>query len=187
MCLDYSLIPKPKIMKKLPLLLAAVFCLVVSCQDTQTKDELANFKQAETLKATNIELAKKFYRHLDAVQLDSMKALCAPDIQIYYESGEPASFSDMAPFIEMFYTSFPDYKHEIQDIIAEEDKVVFRISFSGTFTNSFMEMNPSGEKFRYNGVQIFQISNGKVTNLWIVEDELGLMVQLGLELRPIVE
>ena len=153
-----------------------------SCQDTQTKDELANFKQAETLMATNIELAKKFYKHLDAVQMDSMKALCAPDMKIYYESGEPVSLSDMEPAIKMFYTSFPDYKHEIEDIIAAGDKVVCRIAFTGTFSNPFMDMSPSGVKFRYKGIQIFQFANSKVTNFWAVEDELGLMTQLGLEL-----
>ena len=153
-----------------------------SCQDKQTIDELAKFKQAETLKTTNIELAKKFYKHLDAVQLDSMEALCAPDMKIYYESGEPASLSDMEPAIKMFYTSFPDYKHEIEDIIAAGDKVVCRIAFTGTFSNPFMDMSPSGVKFRYKGIQIFQFANSKVTNFWAVEDELGLMTQLGLEL-----
>ena len=169
------------------LFLCVILIVMSSCQDKQTIDELAKFKQADTLKTSNIELAKKFYKHLDAVQLDSMKALCAPDMKIYYESGEPVSFSDMEPFIKMFYTSFPDYYHEIEDIIAADDKVVCRISFTGTFTNSFMEMNPSGEKFKYKGIQIFQFANSKTTNFWIVEDELGLMTQLGLELKPIDE
>lgn len=37
--------------------------------------------------------------------------------------------------------------------------------------------------FSYEGIQIFQFSNDKVTNFWAVEDELGLMTQLGLELK----
>ena len=93
----------------------------------------------------------------------------------------------MEPYIKMFYTAFPDYKHEIDGIIAADDKVVCRVTFTGTFTNSFMGMNPSGEKFKYKGIQIFQFANNKVTNLWAVEDELGLMTQLGLELKPIDE
>jgi len=169
------------------LFLCGILIVMSSCQDKQTIDELAKFKQAETLKAANIELAKKFYKHLDAVQLDSMKALCAPDMKLYYESGDPISFSDIEPLIKMFYTSFPDYKHEIDGIIAADDKVVVRVTFTGTFTNPFMEMNPSGEKFRYKGIQIFQFVNGKVTNFWAVEDELALMAQLGLELKPIDE
>ncbi len=175
-------------MKTFKLLCGFIFCIILiamnSCQDKQTKDELAKFKQAETLKANNIELAKKFYKHLDAVQLDSMRLLCAPDIKIYYESGDPVSFSDIEPLVRMFYTSFPDYKHEFDEIFATDDKVVFRISYSGTFTNPFMEINPNGAKFRYKGIQVFQFANNKVTNFWAVEDELGMMTQLGMELKP---
>jgi predicted ester cyclase len=174
-------------MKKLLMILPLVLCFIISCQDKQTKDELAKFKQAETLKATNIELAKKFYKHLDAVQLDSMRVLFAPDAKIYYESGDPISFSDIEPLIKMFYTSFPNYKHEFEDIVAADDKVVFRISYSGTFTNPFMEMKPNGVKFRYKGIHIFQFANNKVTNFWAVEDELGMMTQLGMELKPTVK
>ena len=175
-------------MKTLKLFCGFISCVILilmsACQDKQTKDELANFKQAELLKANNIELAKKFYKYLDAVQLDSLRALSAPNAKIYYESGDPISFSDIEPLIKMFYTSFPDYKHEIEDVIAADDKVVFRISYSGTFTNQFMEMNPNGAKFRYKGIQIFQFANNKVTNFWAVEDELAMMTQLGLELKP---
>jgi predicted ester cyclase len=169
---------------KTRLIFIVLLLVLFSCQDKQTKDELAKFKQTEALKSANIELAKKFYKYLDAVQLDSLRAFCAPDAKIYYESGDPISFSDLEPLVKMFYTSFPDYKHEIEDIIAADDKVVFRISYSGTFTNQFMEMNPNGAKFRYKGIQIIQFANNKMTNLWAVEDELGMMTQLGLELKP---
>jgi predicted ester cyclase len=169
---------------KTRLIFLVLLMVLFSCKEKQTKDEFSKFKQTETLKATNIELAKKFYKHLDAVQLDSLRALCAPNVKIYYESGDPISLSDIEPLIKIFYTSFPDYKHEFEDIIAADDKVVFRISYSGTFTNSFMEVKPSGAKFRYKGIQIFQFANNKVTNFWAVEDELGMMTQLGMELKP---
>jgi predicted ester cyclase len=158
--------------------------MMSSCQDKQTTEDLAKFKQAETQNVMNIELAKKFYKYLDAVQLDSLRALCGPDLKIYYESGDPMSFGDIEPLIKMFYTSFPDYKHEFDDVIATGDKVVYRITYSGTFTNPFMEIKPNGAKFKYKGIQIFQFTNNKVTNFWAVEDELGMMTQIGMELKP---
>jgi len=165
------------------LVIIILLFISISCQDKQAQEELNKFKQSETLKATNIELAKKFYKHLDAVQLDSLRAILTPDAKIYYESGDSISFNDIAPLIEMFYASFPDYKHEFGDIIADDDKVVFRITYSGTFTNPFMEIKPNGTKFKYKGIQIFQFADNKVTNFWAVEDELGLMTQLGFELQ----
>ena len=166
----------------------ALFALILlagtSCQDKQAQEELNKFKQSETLKATNIELAKKFYKHLDAVQLDSLRAFLTPDAKIYYESGDAISFNDIVPLTKMFYASFPDYKHEFDDIIATDDKVIFRITYSGTFTNQFMEFKPNGTKFKYKGIHIFQFANNMVTNFWAVEDELGMMTQLGMELKP---
>ena len=167
------------------IVLSGILITLSSCQDQQTIDELAKFKQAETLKTTNIELANKFYKHLDVVLLDSLRAMFAHDAKLYYQSGDPVSFSDIEPLIEVFYTSFPDYTHEIEDIIAADDKVVCRILYTGTYTNPFMGMSPSGEKFMYKGIQIVQFSDGKVTNFWGVEDELALMTQLGLELKPV--
>jgi len=164
----------------------AFFVLIVmtSCQDKQASEELAKFKHAESLKASNIELAKQFYKYLDAMNLDSLRAMCTSDAKLFYESGSPISFADMEPLIKTFYTSFPDYKHEIQDLVAADDKVVASLSFSGTFAKKFMEIKPNGATFSYKGIHIFQFANNKVSNFWGVEDELGMMTQLGMELKP---
>ena len=46
-----------------------------------------------------------------------------------------------------------------------------------------MEIKPNGTKFKYKGIQIFQFADNMVTNFWAVEDELGMMQQLGMELQ----
>lgn len=167
---------------KTKLLLLALICVFVSCS---RKDELTKFKQAETLKAANIELVKKFYAFLDAANIDSLRSICNTSAIIFYQSGEPVSLNDMEPFIKIFYTSFPDYKHTIDDMFAVDDKVVARITYTGTFKNKFMDINPTGIQFKYKGIQIFQFAENKVSNFWAVEDELGMMTQLGMELKPV--
>jgi len=164
----------------------AFFVLIVmtSCQDKQASEEFAKFKHAESLKASNIELAKQFYKYLDAGNLDSLRTMCTSDAKIFYESGSPISFADMEPLIKIFYTSFPNYKHDIQDLIAADDKVIARLSYSGTFAKKFMDIKPNAAKFSYKGIHIFQFANNKMSNLWGVEDELGMMTQLGMELKP---
>ena len=173
------------LLKMFGLVLCGTLIILSSCQDRQILEELARYEQADYLKADNSRLARKFYQHLDAVQIDSLEALCAPDVQIYYQSGDPVAFSDMVPYIKMFYEAFPDYTHNIEGIIAADDKVVARVSFEGTFENTFMNLEPDGEKFKYKGIQIFQFENCKVKKMWIVEDEVTLMTQLGLDLKPV--
>lgn len=157
---------------------------IYSCQDKQAKDELAKFKDSESLEAKNISIAKKFYKYLDALQLDSVKSIITPDAKFFYESGDPISWNDIQPLVIMYYTSFPDYKHEIEDIFAAEDKVVVRFTGSATHTSKFMEIDPTGIKIKYKCIDILQFANNKLTNFWAVEDELGMMTQLGLELKP---
>jgi len=163
--------------------LVAIMCLTSGCQ---TNEELEKFRQAESLKASNIELTKQFYEYLDAVNIDSLKAMTTdPNSKIiFYESGDPISFNDIEPLIKMFYTSFPDYKHNIDDIFAVDDKVVVQITYTGTFKEEFTGIKPNGAQFKYKGIQIFQFADGKLKNFWAVEDELGMMTQLGMELRP---
>jgi predicted ester cyclase len=132
----------------------------------------------------NIERVRAFYKFLDEGKLDILRAYLAPEAKFYYESGDPVTFDEMEPLIKIFYTSFPDYRHHIDDILASDDKVVVRLSYAGTFTHPFMEMKPNGVKFNYKGIQIFQFLDNKVINFWAVEDELGLMQQLGMELIP---
>ena len=175
-------------MKTIKHLCGILGCLILlmttSCQDKQAKEELAKFSQAESLKAENMEVVKSFYKYLDESNFDSLSVLLDPDIKIFYESGDLVSWNDMMPFIKSVYASFPDYKHEIEDVIAADDKVVVRLAYTGTHTNKYMELNPTGIKFKYKGIQIFQFSNKKATNFWGVEDELGMMTQLGMELKP---
>lgn len=175
-------------MKAIKYLCGILGCLILlmifSCQDKLAKEELAKFKQTESLKAGNIEVVKSFYKYLDQLNFDSLSVLLDPNIKIFYESGDPVSWNDMMSFIKSFYVSFPDYKHEIEDIIAADDKVVVRLAYVGTHNNKYMELNPTGIKFKYKGVQIFQFTNKKATNFWGVEDELGMMTQLGMELTP---
>lgn len=176
-------------MKTIKYLCGIIACLIlmttISCEDKQAIEELSKFKQAESLKADNIELAIKFYQYLDELNLDSLGVMLDPKLKIFYESGDPVTWNDMAPFIKSFYSSFPDYKHEIEDILAIDDKVVARLAYSGTHTNNYMGIKPTGLKFRYKGIQIFQFTNNKLINFWVVEDELGMMTQLGMELTSI--
>ena len=160
-----------------------IVLMVASCQDKQANKQLTKFQEAELLKTKNIETAKKLYKYLDEVNLDTVRALCSSDVKIYYQSGPPASFDDLEPLVKMFYRAFPDYKHGIEDIFADNDKVVIRIDYSGTHKETFMDINPTGLKFFYKGIHIFQLSNNKVINWWAVEDELGMMAQLGMELK----
>ena len=83
-------------------------------------------------------------------------------------------------FFGMLLAAFPDYRVTIEDLIAEDDKVVARLTTSGTHQGVFMGFPPTGKHMATTGVEIFRIVGGKVVEHWDFYDELGMMRQLGL-------
>jgi steroid delta-isomerase-like uncharacterized protein len=77
----------------------------------------------------------------------------------------------------------PDFHTEIQDLIAEGDKVVARVLMTGTHTGNFYGIPATGKRVEFTGVFIARIENGKIVEHWGEEDSYGLLLQLGLKLK----
>lgn len=73
----------------------------------------------------------------------------------------------------------PDWHTQIEDLIAEGDKVVARITMTGTHTGDFFGFPATGKKISFTGIYIVQIANGKIIEHWGEEDSVGLLQQLG--------
>lgn len=81
---------------------------------------------------------------------------------------------------QIMLAGFPDYQTVIDDLIAEYDKVVARITMSGTHTGNFMGIPPSGKHVSFTGIYVARLSNGKIVEHWGEEDAVSLLQQLGV-------
>ncbi len=80
----------------------------------------------------------------------------------------------------MLRNAFPDFKATIEDILAEGDKVVIRMTWSGTHTGGeFMGIPATGKKVSFGVIDIIRISGGKVVEHWGQMDSMLMMQQLG--------
>ena len=82
-------------------------------------------------------------------------------------------------FFPMLYAAFPDWHATIEDVIAEGDKVVHRISGHGTHKGEWMGIAATGKHVTTTGILIYRIDNGKIVEEWLQYDVLGVMQQLG--------
>lgn len=60
-------------------------------------------------------------------------------------------------------TSFPDLSEEVQDIVAEGNKVAVRITAAGTHKGQFHAIAATGKKVKYPRFIIFRLKNGRIT------------------------
>ena len=75
-------------------------------------------------------------------------------------------------------TSFPDWSEHVDDIIAEGDRVVIRITSTGTQLGAFAGIAPTGKKIRIEEIHIFRLEGGKIVEQWGMPDVHGLLEQL---------
>lgn len=74
----------------------------------------------------------------------------------------------------------PDWHTAIDDLIAEGDKVVARITMTGTHTGDFYGFPATGRHVSFTGIYIARIANGKIVEHWGEEDGVSLLQQLGV-------
>jgi len=85
---------------------------------------------------------------------------------------------------EITLIGMPDWSTAIDDLIAEGDKVVARITMTGTHTGDFWGMPATGNAVNFTGVYIVRIKDKKIAEHWGEEDGIALMQQLGSMAHP---
>jgi steroid delta-isomerase-like uncharacterized protein len=86
--------------------------------------------------------------------------------------------------VALFRTAFPDQWWQIEDLIAEGDKVVARTTMTGTHLGDFFGIPPTGRSVTLTGVHVMRVADGKIVEHWGTNDDLGLMRQLGAIPEP---
>jgi steroid delta-isomerase-like uncharacterized protein len=79
----------------------------------------------------------------------------------------------------MLRAAFPDWHEEIEDLIAEGDRVVFRVTGRGIHRAEFQGVPPSGRAVTVAGTDIVRIEDGRLAEHWANFDQLGLLTQIG--------
>jgi steroid delta-isomerase-like uncharacterized protein len=98
--------------------------------------------------------------------------------------GAPDGPDGMRQAAELFRQAFPDWRSDVQHMIAEDDLVAEHFIAHGTHRGSVMGETPTGHDVVLRGVNIFRIADGKIVERWGRLNDLGLLQQLGLAQRP---
>ena len=92
----------------------------------------------------------------------------------------PQGYEGFKQLTLAFHSAFPGFQVEIEDLLAEGDKVAVRVRLRGTNTGSFQGMPPTGKAVNVTATGIFRVVDGKVTDNWVSFDMFGLLQQLGV-------
>jgi steroid delta-isomerase-like uncharacterized protein len=114
--------------------------------------------------------------------LDVVEELFAPD----YKHHDPANpdvivgNEGVRRHIQTLRGAFPDITFQIEDMVAQGDKVVIRWTANVTHTGDYFGIPPTGKSATITGMNTWQVQDGKAVEGWVNRDDVGLMQQLGL-------
>jgi steroid delta-isomerase-like uncharacterized protein len=86
--------------------------------------------------------------------------------------------------VTMGHAAFPDLHFTVEDLIAEGDKVVARVTAQSTQQGELSGIAPTGKHVTYPVMEIYRLANGKIAEQWVIADALGLRQQLGVIPAP---
>jgi steroid delta-isomerase-like uncharacterized protein len=134
----------------------------------------------------NKALVRRFYEEIDKGNVDAMDDLVAED----YLDHSPPPFPGFAPGREgvkqafrLFWDATPG-RHQIEDQIAEGDKVVTRLTAYGVHEGDLPGIPATGRQIKMTGTVIHRIENGKLAEKWSDKDVLGFLQQVGVIPAP---
>jgi steroid delta-isomerase-like uncharacterized protein len=96
----------------------------------------------------------------------------------------PLDKAGLKTFYAALWAAFPDLTIDIEELVAEGNKVVWRIKAAGTHHGPFQGVPATGKSVTFGGHYSFRFENGKVVERWSTLDRLGLLVQLGAVALP---
>lgn len=105
--------------------------------------------------------------------------LVADDFVAHTWPSDPTAKVALKGAIDRVRAGLSDVVMTIDDLVAEDDRVVARLTSSATQSGPFMGLPPSGRRYTIAEVHIFRFRDGRLVEHWHQADLLGLMRQLG--------
>jgi steroid delta-isomerase-like uncharacterized protein len=133
----------------------------------------------EANKAIVVQLYEEVFNKGNLDLADKLIAPQAVNHDPQLPPGAPGGPHGLKAAVTMRRRAFPDDHHTIEDLIAEGDKVVARLTRTGTHQGTFLDLPPTGKHISTTSIHIFRFADGQLVEHWANRDDLGLLQQLG--------
>jgi predicted ester cyclase len=108
--------------------------------------------------------------------------IIAPEY-VRHDPGDPFAArgpEDVKRIVSMMRSMLPDFRIEVEAVVAEGNLVVSRYTAIATDTRGYMGRAHTGKTIRTSAMQMFRFNeDGKMVESWAARDDLGTLRQLG--------
>jgi steroid delta-isomerase-like uncharacterized protein len=121
-------------------------------------------------------------------QLSLIEELVAEDFVDHFpfDDGLPDGRDGLIATIRLLRMAFSDVTLHIEDMIAEDDRVVVRYQMRGLHDGPLAGQSPSLRRVIINGMVIYRVEDHQIADQWCMFDAVGLLRQIGAANQELV-
>jgi steroid delta-isomerase-like uncharacterized protein len=128
----------------------------------------------------NRQVVRRLYELLNAGKIDELGDLVSTDYEEHDPlPGQGTGREGAVDRFTLITTALAPH-FTIQQIIAENDRVVVLWTNAGTHIAEFAGIPATGRSFTINGIDIYRVAGTQLSEHWHVIDQLAMLSQLGL-------
>lgn len=161
----------------IPVTMATMLIAGISnAQQTNYNKNIKNKEIIMSISEKNKQVVQKLYEQgLNKKNFDLLKELISDEYVGFQGTKGAPGF--LAPVIPLF-NAIPDAHYELQDLIADDNKVAIHWQLHGTQTGAFRNIEPTGKAFINEGMAVFELKDGKITKGQVLTDRLAFLQSL---------
>lgn len=116
-------------------------------------------------------LAGRFFEYFNARNLEGLDKEIIGEEYIQHSPGVPPNRLSLINYLKMTMNGFDNGRFEVDDMIAEGEKVLIRWTFLGNHTGFYGNMPPTGRKITIRGMDLWRYNEeGKIAEAWFYMD-----------------
>ena len=135
---------------------------------------------------TNEELVRRRVEAINAGDFEALGEVLAPDVITHYGSGEAVYGLEALGGLLAGFSAFSDLIVTIDDLAVDGDRVGARYTSRGRQQAEFLGIPNTGRSVEFGGAGIHRIQDGKIAEVWTVDDWAALTRQLRAE-HPVAQ
>ncbi len=138
----------------------------------------------------NKELIRQIIKDRNELGVDIAKLhswsekYCAPGFIHHVPGQGDLNREQNIQYLTVVMSVLPDFNKTIDDILAEDDKVVIRHTIQATQKGIFLGIPATGKHVAIKGSDIYKIEGKKILEWWEFNDMLGALTQVGAVISP---
>ena len=135
---------------------------------------------------SNVEIVREYTRRVfNGHDPDLAPEYVTPGVKWHGGTlGTVEGAENLVGLLQGFIGALPDLNAQEQDIVAQGDAVAVRFVVEATHQGNLLGIAPTGRRVRWDAVDVYRLTDGKISEEWAADDLTAILHQVGAYTPP---